>query len=66
MRRIGRLLHGAVIRLVLVATAGVMLQTSGCGITPSGLTSDMTTAFINTLITSYVNDQLGVTSGLFF
>jgi hypothetical protein len=66
MRRTGHRLYRVVTRLALVAATGVLFQTTGCSVTSSGLASDFTTLFINSVITSYVNRQMGVQSSLFF
>ena len=66
MRRTKQRLHRAVTRLALVATAGVMFQTAGCGVSPQELAAALTDMFVETVVTDFVQHQLGVTSTFSF
>jgi len=66
MRRMSQRLHRAATKLALIATAGVMFQTAGCQVEPSGVFENVSSTFLTTLISSFVNDQFGVSNSLFF
>ena len=66
MRSASGLFQRAMGRIVLLATAGVMFQTTGCSVDTSTVAADFVGAFMNTLISGFVNDQMGVQSSLFF
>ena len=74
MQRMSARLHHAVAKLAVVATAGVVSQTTGCTPLGSGtpgtvsgeLVPELTRLVLNTLITAFANDQLGVQGSLVF
>lgn len=66
MRRMNRRRHRLAARLALIATVGVTFQAAGCQTNSSNVAYELSSVFFSTLISSYVNDQFGVSNSLFF
>lgn len=60
MPRMRRRLLVVATRLMFLASAGALFQTTGCSITPQSVASTFTTTFVNSLLTNIFNYQLGV------
>lgn len=67
MRRISQRLYWLWARLALLATTGVVFQTTGCSVVDTASAgSDFIGTLLQTLISSYVYDQVGAQSSMFF